>query len=145
MNNTKYKWVLYSITTVIIITIGIQVYWNYKNYFVNKQQLINDVQISLDNAVDSYYAELAKKTTFGFASFDPVNSSTIHSIFNEVVIDSIDNVFINSVIVETSSGNSKLCSRPPAASPSFPKNNNRTALPSRNRHKPFHSRDRIGF
>jgi len=44
---------LYVITIVILSTICIQVYWNYKNYQINKQQLINDVQVSLDNAVDS--------------------------------------------------------------------------------------------
>lgn len=67
MNNRKYKWILYIIVLVILGTISIQVYWNYKNYLINKQQLINDVQISLDNAVDSYYTNLAKKSTIGFA------------------------------------------------------------------------------
>jgi len=66
MNASKYKWILYTIVAVIIATIGIQVYWNYKNYQTNKQQLINDVQISLDKAVDDYYAALAQRTTFGF-------------------------------------------------------------------------------
>ena len=66
MNANKYKWILYTIVAVIIATIGIQAYWNYKNYQTNKQQLINDVQISLDKAVDDYYAALAERTTFGF-------------------------------------------------------------------------------
>ena len=65
MNDTRYKWILYGIVFVILSTIGIQVYWNYKNYLNSKQQLINDVQISLDKAVDDYYAHLAKKRTFG--------------------------------------------------------------------------------
>ncbi|MBF8150217.1 two-component sensor histidine kinase [Winogradskyella sp. F6397] len=65
MNNKRYKWILYTIITVIIATIGIQVYWNYKNYQTNKQQLINDVQISLDKAVDDYYTALAERTTIG--------------------------------------------------------------------------------
>jgi signal transduction histidine kinase len=66
MNDSKQRWILYTIVTVIIATIGIQIYWNYKNYQTNKQQLINDVQISLDKAVDDYYAALAERTTFGF-------------------------------------------------------------------------------
>ena len=41
-------------------------YWNYKNYIFSKQQLIKDVQMSLDKSVDDYYLELAKKTTLGF-------------------------------------------------------------------------------
>ncbi|NRD23310.1 two-component sensor histidine kinase [Winogradskyella litoriviva] len=64
MNNKRYIWILYTIIAVILITISIQVYWNYKNYQANKQQLINDVQVSLDKAVDDYYTALAERTTF---------------------------------------------------------------------------------
>ncbi len=46
-----------------MITLVIQVYWNYKNYQTGKQQLINEVQISLDNAVDEYFTQLAKEKT----------------------------------------------------------------------------------
>jgi two-component system phosphate regulon sensor histidine kinase PhoR len=65
MNDKRYRWILYTIITVIVATIVIQVYWNYKNYQTNKQQLINDVQVSLDKAVDDYYAALAERTTVG--------------------------------------------------------------------------------
>ncbi|WP_109299683.1 cell wall metabolism sensor histidine kinase WalK [Aquimarina sp. AU474] len=61
MRKGSYKNILYFITAVIIITLAIQVYWNYKNYKTGKQQLINEVQISLDNAVDEYFTELAKE------------------------------------------------------------------------------------
>ena len=67
MNDTRYRLILYIIIAVIISTIGIQIYWNYKNYGVNKQQLVNDVQASLDNAIETYYANLAEKSTIGFA------------------------------------------------------------------------------
>ncbi len=65
MNDKRYRWILYTIVTVIVATIAIQIYWNYKNYQTNKQQLINDVQISLDKAVDDYYTALAERTTVG--------------------------------------------------------------------------------
>ena len=65
MNEKKYRWVLYFISTVIIVTICIQVYWNYINYQNGKQQLVAEVQQTLDKTVDDYYADLAKKTTFG--------------------------------------------------------------------------------
>ncbi|WP_296314122.1 sensor histidine kinase [Winogradskyella sp. UBA3174] len=65
MNDKRYKWILYTIVTVIVATIAIQIYWNYKNYQTNKQQLINDVQVSLDKAVDDYYTALAERTTVG--------------------------------------------------------------------------------
>ena len=64
MNNKRYIWILYTIIAVILVTISIQVYWNYKNYQTSKQQLINDVQVSLDKAVDDYYTALAERTTF---------------------------------------------------------------------------------
>lgn len=67
MKVQKYKWILYAIILVISFTIGIQIYWNYKNYINNKQRLINDVQLSLDKAVDDYYADLVTKTTLGLS------------------------------------------------------------------------------
>jgi two-component system phosphate regulon sensor histidine kinase PhoR len=65
MNDKRYKWILYTIVAVITVTIGIQIFWNYKNYQSNKQQLINEVQISLDKAVDDYYAAIAERSTVG--------------------------------------------------------------------------------
>ncbi|MBU2929149.1 sensor histidine kinase [Winogradskyella psychrotolerans] len=65
MDTKRYRLILYTIVVVIVSTIGIQIYWNYKNYQTNKQQLINDVQISLDKAVDDYYTALAERTTIG--------------------------------------------------------------------------------
>lgn len=69
MNDKRYRYILYTITLVIIATIGIQVYWNYKNYLSSKQQLINDVQVSLDKAVDDYYTNLAEESTLAL-TFD---------------------------------------------------------------------------
>lgn len=67
MDKRKHHYLLYVIIGVIVSTIAIQVYWNYKNYLSNKQTFINEVQISLDKAVDDYYAKLATKTTIGFS------------------------------------------------------------------------------
>ena len=72
-NNMKQKqssWILYGIIATIAITIVVQVYWNYKNYQVNKQQFINQVQISLDNSVEAYYADLAKNKKVMFVSME---------------------------------------------------------------------------
>ncbi|WP_299184278.1 HAMP domain-containing sensor histidine kinase [uncultured Aquimarina sp.] len=68
MQKKSYRSILYFIAFVILVTLSIQVYWNFKNYEASKQQLINEVQISLDNAVDQYYTELAEKNTIGFSS-----------------------------------------------------------------------------
>jgi two-component system phosphate regulon sensor histidine kinase PhoR len=60
MQAKKYLWTLYLIIATIAISIAVQVYFNFKNYQINKQQFINQVQISLDNATDNYFVELAK-------------------------------------------------------------------------------------
>ena len=60
MNAKNYYWILYLITTTIILTIFVQLYWNYNNYLENKQQVRNEIQLSLDNAVEEYYSSLAK-------------------------------------------------------------------------------------
>lgn len=65
MNDKRYQYILYAIVTVIVATIAIQVYWNYKNYLNNKKQLVTDVQVCFDKAVDDYYAMLAEQSTYG--------------------------------------------------------------------------------
>lgn len=79
MNSKTNTWILYLISTVIVATICIQAYWNYKNYLVNKQQLINEIQISLDKAVDDYYTDLAQNSTVGFT----FNSNSEKNIFGK--------------------------------------------------------------
>lgn len=68
MQERNYKTILYFIIAAILGTLAMQGYWNYKNFKAGKQQLINDVQISLDNAVNNYYAtktqERFEKLTF---------------------------------------------------------------------------------
>lgn len=56
-NNT---YVILFITLTILATIGLQVYWNIKNYKENKARLINEVQIALDNSIEYYYVEDVK-------------------------------------------------------------------------------------
>jgi len=89
MNDKRYSYILYTIVLVILITIGIQIYWNYKNYLTNKQQLVNDVQASLDKAVDDYYADLAQKTTLGFSFGDPGKAGLFEegSAFTKILSD----------------------------------------------------------
>ncbi|MDC6365788.1 MULTISPECIES: sensor histidine kinase [Flavobacteriaceae] len=66
METRKYKALLYIIVFTIVATIAIQVYWNVQNYKINKQRLVNEVQISLDNSVELYYANLAKSDFYAF-------------------------------------------------------------------------------
>ena len=70
MKLKNYKKLIYLITATIIATIAMQVYWNVQNYKTNKQRLINEVQISLDNGVEAYYADIAKTDIRAFISHD---------------------------------------------------------------------------
>lgn len=91
MEKFRYGWIFNTIVIVVMCTIAIQVYWNYKNYLTNKQQLINDVQISLDNAVDNYYAKIAEQNTLAFA-FSLNDSTEMHKHHNQIndIIKHID-------------------------------------------------------
>ena len=66
MQERHYKTILYFISTVIVVTLAIQLYWNYKNYETGKAQLVRDVQISVDTAIETYYANLATQNSYGF-------------------------------------------------------------------------------
>ena len=77
MNTQKYQWLFYLITATIIATIGVQFYWNYKNYEENKRQVTNEIQLSLDNAVEEYYSSLAKSDFLTI-----INNNSNHKAFS---------------------------------------------------------------
>ena len=58
------------ISIVILSTIGLQVYWNYKNYISNKNRLYNEIQIAYDKALEIYFTEQSKKDVISFFSTD---------------------------------------------------------------------------
>ncbi|MFD0993744.1 sensor histidine kinase [Tenacibaculum geojense] len=74
MKSKKHSWILYFITLTVITTIAIQVYWNHKNYQENKQRVINEVQISLDNAVEEYFAQISKENFYAIVKGDEKKS-----------------------------------------------------------------------
>lgn len=86
MNEQKYRWVLYLIVTTTVLTIVLQCYWNYKNYLLDKQNFVNQVQLSLDNALDTYYAELAESNNMTIIETDSIAFS--HN-FKELKTDSV--------------------------------------------------------
>ena len=84
MHSRKQQWIVVFIAGVIGFTLVTQMYWNYKNYQVGKRQLMNDVQTSLDKAVDTYYVELAKERSLQWKG----DSIHIQSL-------SLDSIFVN--------------------------------------------------
>lgn len=111
MNTKKYYWIFYLITATIITTIAVQFFWNYKNYQENKQRIANEIQLSLDNAIEEYYAELAKEnfTTIIDLSKNKNDSAFIKEInYNAVLKNSKDFKKIKSIIKsDTLHNNSK--------------------------------------
>lgn len=73
MNKKNYKWVVYFIGITVITTIAVQVYWNFREYQINKQNLISKVQLSLDNSVEAYFVNLTKSGIITYTSLDSVN------------------------------------------------------------------------
>jgi len=92
MNGFNYRRILYFISVVILITIVVQGYWAYKNYLQEKNQLITDVQFSLDQAVDSYYTRLAKNNTLEFLSDSILNDSIIMGVHLDQLISKMDTI-----------------------------------------------------
>lgn len=74
MDKKNYKWVVNFIGVTIFTTIAVQVYWNYREYELNKQNLISKVQQSLDNSVEAYFANLTKSGIITFTSAASKNS-----------------------------------------------------------------------
>lgn len=77
MNKSNYKFVVYFITITIIITIMVQLYWNYREYQINKQNLISKVQLSLDNSVEAYFANITKSGIITYTSTESGESKEV--------------------------------------------------------------------
>ena len=76
----KLNKIIYIIGIIVLITISIQFYWNYLQYNINKKQVVNEVQISLDNAVNTYYTELSKESLKGMVNQAPVKIDTLNNV-----------------------------------------------------------------
>ncbi|EDP98117.1 HAMP domain-containing sensor histidine kinase [Kordia algicida OT-1] len=93
MKQQRSSWILYAIIATIAITIAVQIYWNFKNYQVNKQQFINQVQISLDNAVEAYYADYAKREKMMMITMEGTNSMNNPKVLEKLRDVNFDSIF----------------------------------------------------
>ena len=78
MKRKKYKLIVYFIAITIAATIGLQLYWNIENYKSNKQRLINEVQIALDNGIEAYYADLTRTTMITLIDTDSNSTNRVN-------------------------------------------------------------------
>lgn len=77
------KYIIYLITASLILTIAAQLYWNYKNYLLNKQRITNEIRQSLNDAIDEYYSNLAKENVITIAG--KYDSSIIDTIQGKIL------------------------------------------------------------
>lgn len=99
MKKRSYQYSLCFISLVILVAMGIQGYWNYKSYHVEKRQFINEVQAAFNNAIDDYYIELGKKNTIGF--FSDNKNTGLSAIF--IKVDSLEEKLSNFNDIDPSS------------------------------------------
>ena len=90
MKNRSYLVLIYFISVVILVTLSIQFYWNIKNYETERFRLIDELQASLDNAVDNYYTILAQKNTIDFFSDQISTPKNALSVQIDSLIKKID-------------------------------------------------------
>ena len=103
MDAKKQHWTLYFITATIVLTIAVQLYWNYNNYLENKQRVQNEIQSSLDTAIDEYYTDVSKSNFFAIIDYDSINSksSFLKDFWNEEVNSSKSKVSISSIKISS--------------------------------------------
>ena len=89
MKSGKYKYILLFITITILATIGLQIYWNIKNYRENRVQLIKEVQTAFDNSIDYYYVQDSKNNFLAFV--DENDSISNDHFLDNVVLDAVFN------------------------------------------------------
>ena len=110
MNAKKQHWSLYFITATIVLTIAVQLYWNYNNYVDNKQRVKNEIQSSLDTAIDEYYTDLSKSNFFTIIDYDSINSksSFLKDFWNEDINSSKSKVSISSIKISSDYSGDKM-------------------------------------
>lgn len=75
--------IIFFIGLIVIITIAIQFYWNHLQYKDNKHQVLNEIQTSLDNAIDTYYNELSKMTSYKLVFHQDTTATDIEVDYTE--------------------------------------------------------------
>ncbi|WP_338409346.1 ATP-binding protein [uncultured Flavobacterium sp.] len=62
--------IFFLISAIILATISLQVYWNYKNYISNTTSLSNEIQIAFDRTLETYFNEESKEEMISIVSTD---------------------------------------------------------------------------
>ncbi|CAM3995951.1 sensor histidine kinase KdpD [Flavobacterium antarcticum] len=87
MKSKNYKYILTLITLTVFATIGLQIFWNIKNYRENKSQLIKEVQTAFDNSIEYYYVEDSKNDFMAFIGDESENID--EDFFDKIKLDTV--------------------------------------------------------
>lgn len=87
MKSTKYKYIILFITLTVLATIGLQIFWNIKNFKENRFQLIKEVQTALDNSIEYYYVEDSKNDFVAYV--DEYEAIPTDEFIDNLIKDSI--------------------------------------------------------
>jgi signal transduction histidine kinase len=79
--------IFFFICIIIVATICLQVYWNYKNYISNKNRLSNEIQIAYDKSLEIYFNEESKNEMISFISDNKTLKS--RDFIKSIVLDSV--------------------------------------------------------
>ena len=74
------------ISLLVLATICLQVYWNYKNYLSNKERIKNEVQIAYDKAIETYFDEDSKENFISIVSKD--STTKVEDLIHVIKLDS---------------------------------------------------------
>lgn len=97
MKKLQFKRIGILIGIVLLITIGVQAWRIYTQFQIIRDQVNNDIQLSLDNAVENYFAELAKSdivtlTDDSFLRREKGDSIRVTTQLKKVSIDSLESM-----------------------------------------------------
>ncbi len=67
------RYIFYLIGATLLLTVGVQSYWNYKNYKQNKRHVIREIRHCLNDAVQEYFALEMKKSTISITTSNTVS------------------------------------------------------------------------
>lgn len=81
------KWIFAFISVIVLGTICLQLYWNYKSYEINKAELQKEIKLSYEKALITYFEEESKNNFIAIVAND--STANIRDFIKYVKIDSI--------------------------------------------------------
>lgn len=95
MKKLQFKRIGILIGFTLLVSIGVQIYRNIAQFKLIETQLTKEIQVSLDNALEAYFADLAKTDVVTLTDGKPLQLD--FTVKDSLGIDSADNTFFHRV------------------------------------------------